>query len=184
MSNKFETFRDTIIETLKATCVKVSEDLSRTSYTWSMEHAFRACGEACKFEDVTKLPGDLKDVIRFEFNKLKADIVDNKDWQHKRSTVSFALADGSIEQRRSDLFGNANISIAQQLHGARVLLDKVGKSIAKPVKNQETHNRLLKRQRNLVKEIDFLTGEIERQAKLVKRWQKPTAQAMSKQSMQ
>lgn len=167
MSNQYESFRDTVKGVIQNTCVKQSADKSAIAYNWSMDKVFTACGEACKFEAVTRLPGDFKDIVRFEFNKFKDAVMSNDGWTHLRSRTTFAFTIDGVEQRRNDTYANAAISLPEQLHGAQALLNKCAASLVKADKGTKHHQQLTKRQSRLLREIDFLRNEIERQNRLV-----------------
>lgn len=166
MPNQYETFRDTVKSVICASCVKQSADKSAIAYNWSMDRVFTACGEACKFENTTRLPGDFKEIVRFEFNKFKDSVMSKDGWTHLRSRESFAFTIDGVELRRTDTHANAAISLETQIAGARSLLDKCAASLAKADKGTTRYQQLSKRQSRLVREIDFLKNEIERQSRL------------------
>lgn len=165
MANKFESFRETVVATLREACVKVKE--GTVVYDWSMDKAFTATGEACKFENVSRLPSDFKDIVRFEFNKLKEAVMSKDGWNHTRTRTGFKFTIDGVEATRTDSFVNSAIPLDEQLSGARHLLDKCAKRLAATAKDTKPYLALVKRQARLIREIDFLTAEIERQKRLV-----------------
>lgn len=165
MANKYESLRETVKLTIRETCVREAKDKSGVSYTWSIAHVFNAVGEACKM-DSSVLPAELKDLVRFEFNKLRDSVLSGSQFTHKRSRFGYAFRDGSCEQTRNDYFINTSLPLSEQLAGMLILLDKNGVSLVK-AKNAESKERLERRQRNMLKEITFLRNEIETQSKAI-----------------
>lgn len=166
MSNKYETFRDTIKLAIVETVVKESDDKSRVSYTWSMDSVFTACGEKCQIADTKNLPEELKHIIRFEFNKLKESITNGDGWTFKRSTVTPVLTIDNVEYRRTDTFTNSAVSLEMQLQGAVALLNRAGVSLSK-AKTAESAEKLNRRIKRLHKEIAGLRDEMDKQKLLV-----------------
>ena len=163
MSNQYETLRETVTQVVKDTAIKIANDGTATAYNWSVGKVFAE--SEMKFAEYLlngKLPPMLKDIIRFEFNKLKETVMSNENWQALRTRETYVLTPDSVEKRRTDTFGLKAISLEEQLLGATGLLDKVGKALAKSG-NEETTIRLNKRQRRIVKEIDFIRQEMARQ---------------------
>lgn len=166
MANQYETFRATIVQALLANCVAKSKDGASIAYNWSMDKAFQATGEACKMENVHRLPGDFKDIVRFEFNKLKDSVMSGGNWEHKRTRTGYAFTIDGIEATRSDSYRNSALPLSEQLDGARKLFSKVGNQLSTCPKDSKRYLALNKRAVRLTREIDFLTAEIERQARL------------------
>lgn len=167
MSNKYEGLRNTIKGAISDTVVKVSEDKSRTSYTWSFDRVCSAVAVACQVVDARNLPSEMKEIVRFEFNKLKETILSNPDWILKGSSEGFAFTIDGIEARRTDRFSNDNISLENQLIGARVLLNKVGVAMAK-ASNAETTHKLNKRKQSIMRLMMALETEIASQNQVLK----------------
>lgn len=159
MSNKFETARNTIVEVLKTTVIKVSDDQSRTCYTWSFDKICSAVAGTLNIEDSRNLPDELKSIVRFEFNKFRDSVLSDSDYVLKGTTDSYALTIDGVESRRNVRYSNDKITLEKQLTGALVLLDKTGIAVSK-AKNQESSERLVKRQRRLLREIAGLRLDI------------------------
>lgn len=166
MSNAYEPLRNDVIKLISDTCITETPDKSRTAFAWNIGKVFSNAEK--QFGNLLlngKLPETLKDMIRFEFNKLKDTTMSDKNWTAIRSTKSFVLRPDGIERRRQDLYGLKAISLQEQLTGARTLLDKVGKSLANS-KNEETTLRMKKRQNRLLKEIMFIEDAMKNIASL------------------
>ena len=156
MSNVYEPLRNDVIKTLHEVCIVESNDKARIAYTWNIGKVFGVLEKTLPQVVLNgKLPETLKDIVRFEFNKLKDDTMADKNWTAIRSTKSFTLTPDGIERRRQDLFGLKAITLDEQLKGAQILLDKVGMSLSKS-SNEESTIRLNKRRNRLLKEIMFI----------------------------
>ena len=158
--NTYEKLRTDIQALLSKTCIKEAEDKSRVAYSWNIGKVFSEMEK--NFPNILlngKLPEGFKSIVRFEFNKLKDSVMTSEHWEARRSTISYALTSDGVEKRRQDLFGMKVITLEDQLNGARILLDKVGKSLAKS-KSQEDTQRINKRKNRILKEIMFLTDAI------------------------
>lgn len=165
--NKYETFRDTIAATIQKEVVSVSEDMSRTSYSWSIGKCFNECGLACKFEDTNNLPDEFKSIVRFEFNKLKESVLSRDGFSLHRSAEGYLHTRDGIELQRVDAWRKSAIPLDEQLRGARMLLSKAEKSATNDKATAESRLAAKKRANRLLKEIDHLRAESERQAILV-----------------
>lgn len=163
MANQYETFRETIIATIRETCIKQKDGSESVAYNWSIGRVFDACGKACGIEG--KLPSDLKAIISFEFNKVKDSTMSNDGWNALKTSSRYVYANDGIEKRRTDTYGNNALPLAEQLKGAQDLLSKAQTSLAKSG-NEETTKKVNKRIKRLLGEIDFLKKEIDHQATL------------------
>jgi hypothetical protein len=161
MANQFESFRESVINALREHCVKSKDGI--VIFDWSMDKAFTACGEECKFENSSRLPSDFKDIVRFEFNKLKDAVMSKDGWTHEKTRTGYKFTIDGVEGTRSDVFTNKALPLDEQLKGARHLLDKCGKRLAAVAKDTKPYLALIKRQARLIREIDFLNAEIKRQ---------------------
>jgi hypothetical protein len=163
MANTFETFRATVVATIIQACIKQAEGSKSIAYNWSMGRVYDACAKACNIEG--KLPTELKNIVQFEFNKLKDRVMNDDGWTALRTSERYVYAGGTVEKRRTDTFGNNALPLTEQLAGARDILKKVDDSLKKEI-TTERRLALNKRLKRLLGEISFLENEIEAQAKL------------------
>lgn len=163
MANQYETFRNTVIATIRTTCIKQQEGSKSVAYNWSMGRIYDACAKACNIEG--KLPTDLKNIVQFEFNKLKDLCMSGDGWTALRTSERYVYSNGTVEKRRTNTFGNNALSLAEQLDGARDIMSKVDASLKKDM-SPERRVALNKRLKRILGEITFLENEIEAQKKL------------------
>lgn len=165
MSNQYEVMRNDIKAIVTEICVKVSKDGLNTSYNWSFASV---CADVAKLAHLPSaiLPDDLKSIVRFEFNKLKESILTSDGWIDSTTRFGYALTQGEIQYRRSTVALFDNLPLERKLQGARILLDKAGKSLASAKTNEQSVNAR-KRIRSIEKELNFLTIELDNQNKLI-----------------
>ena len=163
MSNNYENLREQVKTAIKDGCVRKSKDGLSTSYDWSFAKACNSVAEVLVLDNRI-LPDELRNIVRFEFNKLKESILSGSEWTHTRTRQGVALVNGSIVARRIDT-SEKSIPLKEQLEGAIVMLDKIGKQIG--TASLEKKVGLQKRERMLLKEILFLRATIAENAKLV-----------------
>lgn len=162
--NKHEINRADISNKLREVCV--TESATATAYNWSIGRAYSKIMQLFPALCLDgKLDSDAKSLVTFEFNKLKDAVMSQHNWKALRSREGYVLTPDSIEKRRVDTFGLKAISLEEQLKGGRMLLDATTKSLSN-TNNQETADRLRRRQRKLLKEINQLTIEIQAQKEL------------------
>ncbi len=168
MANQYETFRDTIKASLCKNCVKTSQDASAIIYDWSMDKAFRTCGEACQMPDVKKLPDDFKSIVRFEFNKLKDEVLNNPKWTQTKSRETWVFNADGVGQNRTDTFKNTALALDEKITGAVIVLSKTEKMLAAADRGTKRFQQLRRKANALRGELDFLREEKQRQAELSK----------------
>lgn len=157
MSNQYETLRADCVRIINEECVKHAEDKSYVAYTWAIGKVFSEIEKQLLKGE--KLPESLKQIVRFEFNKLKDKVTSADGFEHKRTRIAPAFSGGSILHRRNDTFEKTTLTLEEQLEGARVLADKAGKSVSS-AKNAESKLRAEKRVKMLLKEINYLQDAI------------------------
>lgn len=162
-TNVFGTFRQTIIKTIVDTVVKKSQDNLTTSYNWAIARVFNKCAENCNITDKKNLPAEFKDIVRFEFNKLKELVLSDESvqWEHIRSRMGYVFTQDGVRERKMDTYENPAVPIEKQLEVAVRMFDKIEVQISKATAERAVSLR--KRRNRLHKEILFLRETISTQ---------------------
>jgi hypothetical protein len=149
--NNFEKLRDDVKRVIQDTCCKHKN--STTFYNWQF-------GNVCvKIEEhlglkTGAIPAELKEIIRFEFNKFKDSIFESlsKDYELVRTREGFGRSHGEIVGRLTQTSERVT-TLEEKVRCVKEQFDRVGKQLA--VASQEKAQKLKLKQAHLFAELDL-----------------------------
>ena len=135
------------------------------SWNWSFAQVCKAVSVRLSLLS-NVLPDDLLKLTRFEFNSLKDSILNDAEWTDKSTKDGYSLTVEGVNATRTTRAIKTNISLEEQLLGARIVADKLGKAIAN-AKNEESAALNQRKLNNALRIIEGIKSEIAIQAKLI-----------------